>query len=200
MDSFLWMPPGWFWRISSAFSKVFKLASGGVASWQNILEEFAHLEAWQSCPPGAHAARRKLSEEHILLSVSLGGLHFFSSFRRGANSKRAWECRLRQTPWSQLEGRCRSKRNPPQVCLSCDQEYSAMCLFWDRVSSKAFPITECSVCVRLFLFCFSLMDFPCVQWYERTMPDHRQFCCEHQCDTCRTLQCGTLFVSSTFGR
>lgn len=23
---------------------------------------------------------------------------------------------------------------------------------------------------------------------------------KHQCDTCRTLQCGTLFVSSIFGR
>lgn len=26
------------------------------------------------------------------------------------------------------------------------------------------------------------------------------FCYKHQCDTCRTLQRGTLFVSSIFGR
>lgn len=27
-----------------------------------------------------------------------------------------------------------------------------------------------------------------------------RFSYKHQCDTCRTLQCGTLFVSSIFGR
>lgn len=149
------------------------------------------------CTPGSLAvlsrtACRKLCEEHILLSVSLWGFHSYSSNVVLALN-RASEPQTDATVL--LEGRCRSKRDRIVQCSVLAVITNILqCAFSDEIV-LAPKLSYHSVSVLHFPLCIS-----CVNSGVSAVCLTRRFCYKHQCDTCRTLQCGTLFVSSIFGR
>lgn len=186
-------PEGGFSRSGCGSRNVFREPLGGAAHWQDIFKENLHISSLHTLAILLHTVCWKLSEEHILLSVSSWGFHSYSSFQRGA----IWNARQRAAIAGQRslsEGRC------PKKGLRWGSVWAVITNLMTRAFSDETVFAPKLFLVQCFRSFFFLVDCCAHSGLSVVCLSTDGFSSKHQCDTCRTLQCGTLFVSSIFGR